>query len=181
MAELSDTIQKLVTDLDLLSGFIKISDLNFHSDYREICRQNSCRCYSTTWACPPGVGTEEECIARLRSYDKMLLFSRVYTLEDSFDLEGIEEGGADFRSRVEQLAASVNSLLPKYLMMANGGCHKCSPCTYPDAPCRFPDQIFHSMSSYMFTVSAAAKLAGLTYNNGPNTVTFFGAILFDPK
>ncbi|MBR2949588.1 MAG: DUF2284 domain-containing protein [Lachnospiraceae bacterium] len=178
MADLCTTIQKLVSNLDLLSGYVEISDINFHSDYREICRQNTCRCYGTTWACPPGVGTEEECIARLRSYDRMLLFSKVYTLEDSFDIEGIEEGGADFRCRVEQLADSVSSLLPKYLMMANGGCHKCSPCTYPDAPCRFPDQIFHSMSSYMFTVSAAAKLAGLTYNNGPNTVTFFGAILF---
>lgn len=176
--DISPIIQGLVTDLGLSSGFVEISDLTFHSDYREICRQNVCRCYGTTWACPPGVGTEEECIARLRSYDKMLLFSKVYELEDSFDIEGMHESGADFRDCVERLSETVNQYLPRYLMLANGGCHKCDPCTYPDAPCRFPDQVFHSMSSYLFTVSAVAKLAGLTYNNGPNTVTYFGAILF---
>jgi len=185
MQTLSDTntmaarIFKQLADLDLNAGSVHIPDIIFHTDYRDICSQNVCRCYGTTWACPPGVGTEEECIARLQSYDNMILFSRVYQLEDSFDIEGIQEGGADFRERVERFAQAINEYLPQYLMMANGGCHKCSPCTYPDAPCRFPDQIFHSMSSYMFTVSAVAKMAGLTYNNGPDTVTFFGAILFN--
>ena len=175
----TDTIIcKLLTDLELNSGFVNISDITFHSDYREICRQNVCRCYGTSWACPPGVGTEEECIARFRSYDKMILFSKVYELEDSFDIEGMQESGADFQERVKRFASAVNEYLPQYLMMANGGCHRCEHCTFPDAPCRFPDQVFHSMSSYMFTVSAAAKMAGLTYNNGPGTVTYFGAILF---
>ena len=171
-------IQQLISDLDLQSGFVDIPSVNFHSDYREICRQNTCRSYGTSWACPPGVGTEEECIARFRSYDRMILFSRAYQLEDSFDFEGIAEGGADFRSRVEQLAQQADKYLPRYLMMANGGCRRCEKCTYPDSPCRFPDQVFHSMSGYMFTVSAVANLAGLKYNNGPDTVTFFGAILF---
>ena len=175
---LSAIVQKLAEDTGFLSGFVEISDITFHSDYREICRQNVCRCYGTTWACPPGVGTEEECIARLKSYDKMLLFSKVYELEDSFDIEGMHEGGADFRDRVERFSQAANEYLPRYLIMANGGCRKCERCTYPDAPCRFPDQVFHSLSSYMFTVSAVAKQAGLVYNNGPNTVTYFGAILF---
>ena len=175
---LSEKIQELVSALELESGFADISRIHFHSEYREICRQNTCRSYGTSWACPPGVGTEEECIARFRSYDRMLLFSKAYQLEDSFDMEGISEGGADFRKRVEQLAEQVNPILPRYLMLANGGCRRCQTCTYPDAPCRFPEQVFHSMSGYMFTVSAVAGLAGLKYNNGPDTVTFFGAILF---
>lgn len=175
---ISVIISDLLTGLELNSGSVNIPDIVFHSDYREICSQNVCRCYGTSWACPPGVGTQEECIARLRSYEKMILFSRAYQLEDSFDIEGIQESGSDFRERVELFAQKVNPHLPHYLMMANGGCHKCNPCTYPDAPCRFPDQVFHSMSSYMFTVSAVAKQAGLIYNNGPDTVTFFGAILF---
>ena len=177
-SSLCDTIRNLTENLDLRSGYLNISDLHFHTEYREICRQNSCRSYGTSWACPPAVGTEQECMDRLKSYDKMLLFSKVYQLEDSFDIEGISEGGADFRRRVETLAQQAGQLLPHYLMMANGGCRRCESCTYPHSPCRFPDQVFHSMSSYMFTVSSAAKLAGLAYNNGPDTVTFFGAILF---
>lgn len=74
--DMAAVIRQIVTDLDLNSGYVNIADITFHSDYREICSQNVCRCYGTTWACPPGVGTEEECIARLRSYDKMLLFSK---------------------------------------------------------------------------------------------------------
>lgn len=61
---------------------------------RELCRQNTCRQYGASWACPPAVGTLEECQARAQSYDAMLLFSRRYTLCDSFDFESMTAGQA---------------------------------------------------------------------------------------
>ena len=61
---------------------------------RELCEQNTCRQYGASWACPPAVGTLEECQARVQSYDAMLLFSRRYTLCDSFDFESMAAGQA---------------------------------------------------------------------------------------
>ncbi len=42
-------------------GYIPIARLNYSSEVRKICEGNSCRSYGTSWACPPAVGTLEEC------------------------------------------------------------------------------------------------------------------------
>ena len=59
------------------------------------------------------------------------------------------------------------------------GCEKCKKCTYPDAPCRFPERLHHSLEGYGFNVSKLAAKAGLHYIGGPNTITYFGAVLYN--
>ena len=49
-------------------------ELKTEERVRIICRQE-CERYGTTWACPPAVGTLEECRERLNRYDTMLLFT----------------------------------------------------------------------------------------------------------
>ena len=105
-------VNLLAVSCALNTGFVDISKLTFYPEFRELCAVNTCHCYGSTWACPPGVGTLEECIARIRSYDKMLLFSKVYQLEDSFDFEGMADGQKDFRARVTKLSEAVSDLLP---------------------------------------------------------------------
>ncbi|HIV13348.1 MAG TPA: hypothetical protein IAA63_09455 [Candidatus Pullilachnospira stercoravium] len=55
----------------------------------------------------------------------------------------------------------------------------CSECTYPEAPCRFPDRSHGSIEGYGIMVSDLANQAGINYINGANTVTYFGALLCD--
>jgi predicted metal-binding protein len=69
--------------------------------------------------------------------------------------------------------------LSDYLVLSNEGCEICKDCLYPHAPCRFPDRLHHSIEGYGILVSDLAKKAGVNYNNGENTVTFFGALLFN--
>ena len=57
-------------------------------------------------------------------------------------------------------------------------CGRCASCTYPDAPCRFPEELYHSLEGYGFNVSELAGQAGIRYMNGPSTVTFLGAVLY---
>ena len=70
-------------------GYIPVSGLRFSEDIRKICEGNSCRNYGTSWACPPAVGTLEECRRRVGQYDTMLLFTKKYELESSFDFEAM--------------------------------------------------------------------------------------------
>ncbi|MGN0492698.1 MAG: DUF2284 domain-containing protein [Acutalibacteraceae bacterium] len=42
-------------------GYIKTSEIVFSEEVRHICEGNQCRNYGKTWACPPAVGTFEEC------------------------------------------------------------------------------------------------------------------------
>ena len=114
-------------------GQVDPSCLRFHREVRDLCRQNTCRNYNTSWACPPAVGSLEDCRERVGHH---------------------------------------------YLLLSNEGCGRCSQCTWPDAPCRFPEKLHHSLEGYGFIVSELANLAGIPYNGGPNTVTFFGALLY---
>jgi len=162
----------------LETGYVAINHLNYYPDVRKICEGNSCRNYAASWACPPAVGTIEECKARVNQYEKMLLFSQSYRLKNSFDLKGMIESLYDFKKLVDLFQKNLDNTLSEYLLLSNEGCGRCSVCTYPDAPCRFPDLLHHSLEGYGFMVHELAKEAGMRYNNGANTVTYFGALLF---
>ena len=155
-------------------GLLPASDVVFSAELREGCNPEQCPSYGKSWACPPSVGTAEECRLRCMDYENALLLSVVYPLEDSFDFESMAEGAEHFKS----LSETLHARLPfPHILLANGKCSLCNPCTYPDAPCRFPEKCLHSLSGYGVYVSATAKRAGIQYNNGENTVTYF-ALLF---
>ena len=160
------------------AGFVEISDLQFYPEIRKICQENTCRNYGKTWACPPGIGTLEQCWERVNQYSIMLLFSKKFQLEDSFDLEGMTAGHAAFKKTVDQMADQVKQLTGGCLILSNEGCGRCKSCTYPDAPCRFPEKLYPSLEGFGFIVSELAAKAGIRYNNGSNTVTYFGAVFF---
>ena len=162
-------------------GFVNIEKLNYYPEVRAICEGNMCRNYGTSWACPPAVGTIAECMERVNTYDTMLLFSCKYGLEDSFDFEGMTAGLLDFKQRVDTFQRKVECILSDCLLLSNEGCGRCSECTYPDAPCRFPHLLHHSLEGYGFVVNELAIDAGIHYNNGTNTVTYFGALLFQKQ
>ena len=172
-------VKALAADHFFETGYIKTAELKYYPEVREICRGNVCRNYGKTWACPPAVGTLEECQVRVDNYDTMLLFSVKYDLEDSFDFEGMTSGMMDFKKQVDHFQEKLETILPHYLLLSNEGCKRCRTCTYPDAPCRFPRQLHHSLEGYGFIVSELAKQAGIHYSNGTNTVTYFGALLLN--
>ncbi|MCF0133146.1 MAG: DUF2284 domain-containing protein [Blautia sp.] len=160
------------------AGYLKVSDLRFEEDVRKICESNQCGHYNKTWACPPAVGTLEECRERCRKYESMLLFNKKYELEDSFDFEGMLDGMEKFKDTVKKFHKAFPESLNNYLILANEGCRKCEKCTWPDQPCRFGSELYHPIESYGFRVDLMAADAGLRYYNGPNTVTYFGAVMF---
>ena len=159
-------------------GFLDTRRLTFYPEIRKICEENTCRNYGTSWACPPAIGTIEACKERVMQYDTMLLLSRKYTLEDSFDFEGMRDGLFDFKKTIDVFDQKIRDILTDYLLLSNEGCGKCVVCTYPHAPCRFPETLHHALEGYGFIVSELAKEAGIRYNNGADTVTYFGALLF---
>ena len=65
------------------------------------------------------------------------------------------------------------------LHLGAGGCGVCKPCAKQSGePCRFPELAMPSLEAYCINVSELARAAGMKYINGPNTVTYFGAVLF---
>ena len=142
-----------------------------------MCEINTCRQYGKTWVCPPAVGTVDECRARVQQYDTMLVFSVKYDLEDSFDYEGMTAGMLQFKKSCRLLDEALKLYMKEYFILSNEGCDLCSECTYPDAPCRHLERSHGSLEGYGIFVSELAKQAGIRYNNGVNTVTYFGGLV----
>ena len=155
-------------------GLLSASDVVFSSELREGCNPKQCGGYGKSWACPPSVGSADECRERCLAYKNALVISAVYPLEDDFDYESMAEGGETFRAICERIHAGCDF---PHILLANGRCSLCEPCTYPSEPCRFPEKCLHSLSGYGVYVAATAKRADVKYNNGPCTVTYF-ALLF---
>lgn len=175
-----ESIREILKSIGVFQyGIVKTEDIQFAQDVRNMCAANVCRQYGKTWACPPAVGTVEECRQRVLQYENMLVFSGKYKLEDSFDFEGMKAGMKDFKEMSRRLNAAVKPLLSRYLILSNEGCDLCASCTYPDAPCRFPDQSHGALEGYGIFVNQLANQAGINYINGANTVTYFGGLLFN--
>ncbi|WKY44605.1 DUF2284 domain-containing protein [Eubacteriaceae bacterium ES2] len=174
MEKLLEQIKK--TDVYQI-GLTKPSKITYLQEIRDICKGNSCRQYGSTWACPPAVGTIEECKKRCMQFDDMIVFTGRFMLKNSFDYRGMLTSMSDFKQIARELESVVKPYLKKYLVLSNEGCGICKTCTYPDEPCRFPDKIHHAIEGYGILVNDLAKTAGVNYNNGENTVTYFGALL----
>ncbi len=152
-------------------------DLVFDPMFRGLCERNSCGNYAMCHMCPPLVGDIDSLIREAKSYREAVLYQTVWQLEDSFDIEGMLEGG----KRNNLCAAQVRDALPEsgMLHLSSGGCRVCPRCAARDKqPCLYPDKAMASLEAYGIDVYKTAKKAGLPYNNGPNTVTYFGMVLF---
>lgn len=160
-------------------GLLDTKDLVFLDEVREICKKNSCRKYGTTWACPPAVGTMEECRAKVMEYKKGVMFTGKYELRSPFDWRGMMKGAQEFRQVCSDIGAKIKDFCNDYFILDVEGCDLCEKCTYPDAPCRFPDKMHPSVEGYGMLVSAVAKNAGVKYDNGEGTITYLGLILFN--
>jgi predicted metal-binding protein len=160
---------------------IEVKDITFRPEFRQACEQNSCGKYNTNWGCPPACGTIEEMMEEAKSYPYALVYQTVSQLEDSFDYEGMVAGKKFYNAVTEQVRNLFAQAFPQKetLFLNAGACKVCSRCAkLEDQPCRFPEKRTISMEAYGVDVSNLAKVAGMNYINGENTVTYFGAILY---
>ena len=159
-------------------AFLTTDKISFSPDVRKLCEVNACGLYGKTWACPPGVGPLEDCIARIRKYENIFVFTTLHQLEDSFDYEGMMSGRDKHNDICPTIAKVFSEKYDDMLVLSGEGCSKCSKCTYPDAPCRFPEKAVVSVEACGIHVVNLSKNIGIKYNNGANTVTYFCVVLF---
>lgn len=180
----SEAMQDLALSLGARrAGTVEVAQISFQPSFRTLCAQNACGMYGRNWMCPPHVGEVEELIARARRFRHILVYQTVTALEDSYDIEGMLAAGEAMnrltlrlRERLDQLEAGAR------LHLGAGGCRMCSRCAKLEGrPCPFPDRALASLEAYGMDVTALAALTGMPYINGPNTVTYFGAVLWEEQ
>lgn len=144
-----------------------------------MCAADKCHQYNKNWTCPPGCGSLEECEGKVRRYQKGLIVQTVGELEDNMDGEGMMETEARHKEAFLRLMEDLKKDYPDLLAIGAGCCTRCKTCTYPDAPCRFPDKKVSSMEAYGMLVSQICKDNSLPYYYGDCTIAYTSCFLLE--
>ena len=160
-------------------AFMNSANVFFLEEVRDICRQNKCGMYGSSWACPPAVGSVEECKARCLSYRHAFIFTTATKVKDRYDVKEWIQAGKEHEKLTDQVADIFRSYDAEALVLSTEGCLLCKTCTYPQAPCRFPDRIYPATEGYGIMVIEQAKFCNVKYNNGIDTITYFSMVFFN--
>lgn len=160
------------------SAWIDPKTVPFSADVRQMCADNRCGKYGSCWTCPPGCGDWEMLRDKYQAYKEAFVFTTCHELEDSFDFEGMQEAGAAHKRLDDLIADKLGAFVGQYIHLGAGACGICTTCTYPDAPCRFPEKARQSMEACGINVVNLSRECGIKYINGADTVTYFSMLLF---
>lgn len=161
------------------STVLDVSTLKALPEVRDMCAVNTCGVYGKKWSCPPGCGELSECEAKMKKYSKGIIVQTVGDIEDSMDWEGIMEFKEKHDATFLKFMDKFYELFPGGLPLGDGACTKCKECTYPDAPCRFPDTTTSSMEAFGLFVSDVCRKNDLPYNYGPGKMCYTGCFLYN--
>ncbi|MFZ2537422.1 MAG: DUF2284 domain-containing protein [Oscillospiraceae bacterium] len=175
--------QKAIQLCDKFSQFnesvatISVSKIEFYPSLTALCEMNSCGAYGKNYTCPPLVGKIDDLIAKIKKFDTAIIFRAVYPLEDSFDIEGMDEGSFKFKQLTYTIFDIAKKIDPDCLVLGAGGCRLCEKCgAANNTPCLHPDRAISSLEAHGIQVSELALQIGMRYISGQNTVTYFGGV-----
>ena len=156
--------------------FISTSELTFSERVRRVC-EAECPMYGRSWACPPGVGSVEDCIARCRAYPEALLLTTAAEVRDVTDMEETLSTRAAHEEITRQAAALVREQASETMVLSTEACAVCEECAWPKGKCRHPEKMFPCVESHGIIATDIAEKHGIEFFNG-NIVTWFSLIFF---
>ena len=156
---------------------LDLKTVELKPEVRDMCAGGSCQQYGKRWSCPPGCGTLEECAAQVERCSYGILVQSVGDVEDSFDFETMMEIQEEHKARFEQMHRAICDRGEQVLALGAGCCTRCKVCTYPDAPCRFPDRMVSSMEAYGMLVLEVCKANHMQYYYGSDKMAYTSCFL----
>ena len=159
--------------------FLSPEELEFSSRIRWIC-ENECPMYGKTWACPPGVGSVEECRQACMRYANCLM---VATITEVNDIANIDET-LSTRGPHEAVTNQVQDLLREQgvrsYVLSTEACALCEHCAYLDGqPCRLPEKMHPCVESHGINILPLLEKLGLEFQYGENVVTWFSLLFYN--
>lgn len=153
-------------------------ELEFSHRVRWIC-EHECSMYGKSWACPPGVGTVEECREKCLGYNKALMISTITEVADIADLQGTLETRAEHEALTDQVAEFFRQQGVQPYVLSTEACAICERCAIADGqPCRFPEKMHPCVESQGINIIPTLEANGLEFQYGENVVTWVSLLLF---
>lgn len=161
-----------------LYDFIDPKELEFSQRIRWIC-QNECPMYGKSWACPPGVGSVEQCQQTCLSYDSCLLIVTMAQVEDIANIEETLATRPEHEDITNQVGAAMEALGAKPYILSTEACTLCPRCAILDGQsCRFPEKMHPCVESQGINVIPVLESRGLEFQFGSNIVTWVSLLFY---
>jgi predicted metal-binding protein len=159
-------------------GFVDPKTLDFTQRVRYIC-QTECPMYGKSWACPPAVGSVEECKAKCMNYTDCLMVATITEVSDIANLEETLATRGDHEALTNEIAALLRQQGIAPYILSTEACAECERCAYLDGqPCRFPERMHPCVESHGINVVPAMEQLGIPFISGENLVTWVSLLLF---
>jgi predicted metal-binding protein len=180
-AEADNPCAKL-TELALECGFtsaraVDPAKIRIYREVRDACAEDKCNSYGKNWACPPACGSLDDCADRVRGYKSGIIMQTTGVLADELDWDGMLRLGVEHSGHIAAFSGRALPEHPYSLVLGAGACRICETCSYPFAPCRFPQKMTYSMEAYGMLVSEVCTVSGIPYHYGRGTLTYVACFL----
>ena len=109
--------------------------------------------------------------------ESFAILSIVGELEDEFDWDGMMKAQNRHQEHFHLFLEKLCAFNPEFLPLGTGCCMICKTCSYPDAPCRFPQKRISSMEACGMVASEVCRQNRLKYYYGPNTIAYVACVL----
>ncbi len=153
-------------------------DLEFADRIRWIC-EHECPMYGQSWACPPGVGSVEDCREKCLSYRNCLLISTIVEVRDITDIDETLATRFDHEDITNQVREILREMGEEPYILSTESCAGCERCAYLDGqPCRMPGKMHPCVESHGINVVPILESRGLEFQFGANVVTWISLLLF---
>ena len=174
-----EVLEEKLAELPLYAYFfVDPKALEFSERVRWIC-ENECGRYGKSWACPPGVGTLEECRARCLSFENCLVIATITEVADIADIEETLATRGDHERITDQTADILRELGARPFVLSTESCALCPRCAILDGqPCRLPEKMHPCVESQGINVVPVLEENGLEFQFGCNVVTWISMLFF---
>ena len=174
-----ELLMEKLSELPLyIYDFIDPKDLEFNNRIRWIC-ENECPMYKKSWACPPGVGSLNQCKGKCLQHENCLLISSIVEVNDIADMEETLATRPDHEALTNEVAAIMEEMGVKPYILSTEACTICERCAILDGqPCRFPEKMHPCVESHCINVVPILEANGLEFQFGANVVTWISLLFF---
>ena len=158
--------------------FIDPKALEFNDRIRWIC-EHECPMYGQTWACPPGVGSVNNCKAKCLRHENCLMVSTITEVADITDINETLATRPEHEAITNQVRDIMRELGVDPYILSTEACSICKRCAYLDGqPCRYPNRMHPCVESHGINVVPVMEENGLNFQFGANVVTWISLLFY---
>lgn len=176
-----EKLEQQLLELPLYTYFyIDPKQLEFSDRIRYICR-TECPRYGQSWACPPGVGSVEECKAKCMGYKECLVIGTITECSDIADIDETLATRPEHEAITDQVSQLLRDMGVEPYILSTDSCAICEKCTCPEGkPCRHLERMHPCIESHGINLIPTLEENGLEFQYGGNIITWYSMLFYNP-